>query len=282
MFWVYWKKRRHLFCTFLNHFYPLFTGFNANSKKVLKGAREDFLNPLEILEKFKISPCIIVSEKSLQLVTCSDQKNAVLLKYVHVPTNPVAANISPKFSDRLALMVFSVPRVRPLKIGAKSAPFTIWRVDSGRISGVSSTVLHHFRNFDAPYNERRNDLEKLMVICRSDVGDVIRTCCQREEIFESLPECLLEYELPVSLTTIEDSCKTSICFDMNSLMNMKDYVESCPDEISTQDEFKKPPIFGHKIDGYGFEPLQMPKTIIQDPNFFSFVFAFLPSPSLLV
>ena len=121
----------------------MFTSFKADSKKFLKGAREDFLKPLELLEKFKSSPCVLVSEKGLLLVTCSDHKNGVLLKYVHVPTNPVAANISPKFSDRLALMLSSVRTVRPLKIGAKNATFTMCRVDSGHIGGVSSTVLHH-------------------------------------------------------------------------------------------------------------------------------------------
>ena len=268
------------FAHFLNYLYPLFTSFKADSKKFLKGAREDFLKPLELLEKFKISPCLIVSEKGLQLVTCSDHKNGVLLKYVHVPTNPVATNISPKFSDRLALMVSSVRTVRPLKIGVKSATFTMCRVDSGRISGVSSTVLHHFRNFEAPYNVRRIDVEKLIFNCRSDVKDLIRTCCQRFEITENIANEFLSFECPVALTAIEESCKDATVFNMKALMNMKDYVESCPDEISSHDDFKKPLIFGHRLDGYGCEPLQVPKTILQEPNFFSLIFAFLYSPSL--
>ena len=268
------------FAHFLNYLYPLFTSFDANSKKFLKGAREDLLKPLELLEKFKISPCLIVSEKGLQLVTCSDHKNGVLLKYVHVPTNPVATNISPKFSDRLALMVSSVRTVRPLKIGVKSATFTMCRVDSGRISGVSSTVLHHFRNFEAPYNVRRIDVEKLIFNCRSDVKDLIRTYCQRFEVTENIANEFLSFECPVALTAIEESCKDATVFNMKALMNMKDYVESCPDEISSQDDFKKPLIFGHRLDGYGCEPLQVPKTILQEPNFFSLIFAFLYSPSL--
>ena len=63
------KTEGIFFAHFLNYLYPLFTSFKADSKKFLKGAREDFLKPLELLEKFKISPCVLVSEKGLQLVT---------------------------------------------------------------------------------------------------------------------------------------------------------------------------------------------------------------------
>ena len=60
-----------------------------------------------------MSQCVITNEKGFQLVTCSDHKNGVLLKYFHVLTNPVAGNVSPKNVDRLALMVSSVRTVRP-------------------------------------------------------------------------------------------------------------------------------------------------------------------------
>ena len=244
----------------------------------MKGAREDFLKSLELLEKFKISR-VLVSEKGLQLVTCSDHKNGVLLKYVHVPTNPVAANISPKFSDRLALMVSSVRTVWPLKIGAKSATFTMCRVDSGSNSGVSSTVLHHFRNFEAPYNVRKIDVENLIVNCRSDVKDLIRTCCQRFETTENIAKEFLSFECPVSLTAIEDSCRHATFFNMKALMHMKDYVECCPDDITARD-FKKPLSFGHELDDYGCKPVQIPKLISQDVTLFPVVFAFVHSKSL--
>ena len=91
-----------------------------------------------------------------------------------MPTNPVAGNVSPRFVDRLALMVSSVRTVRPLKIGTQRATFTTCRVDSGRISGVSSNVLHHFRNFESPLNDLRLNMESLMIKCRTDVKEVIR------------------------------------------------------------------------------------------------------------
>ena len=135
-------------------------------------------------------------------------------------------------------MVSSVRTVRPFKIEAKSATFTMCRVDSGRISGVSSTVLHHFRNFEAPFNVRRIDLEKLMIHCRSDLKDLIRTCCQWFEITENLANEFLTFECPVSLTAIEDSCRHATVFNMKALMHMKDYVECCPDDITAREDFK--------------------------------------------
>ena len=176
------------FAHFLKWLHPSFTSFNANSRKFMKGARDDFVKPMIFLEKFNVSPCVISNEKGLELVTGSDHKNGVLLNYVHVPTNPVAGNISPKFVDRLALMVSSVRTVRPLKIGAKSATFTMCRVDSGRISGVSSTVLDHFRKFDCPFNARLFEIEKLLITCRSGLKEIVRVCCATNELTQDVAE----------------------------------------------------------------------------------------------
>ena len=247
----------------MNYLFPLFTSFNANSKKFLKGARDDFIKRLSVLEKFTISPCVICNEKGLLLVVCSDHKNGVLLKYVHVPTNPVAGNISPKFVDRLALMVSSVRTVTPLKIGAKSATFTMCRVDSGRISGVSSIVLHKFRNFECPLNYLHQNIEKLLINCRSDVKEIIRVCCENQEISETLAEALLHFESPVSLSLIEEHCKNAIVFNMNALMHMKDFVETCPEDVTDRDT-KQPLVYGHRLDGYGSEPSVFPKGVSQE------------------
>ena len=238
------------------------------------------MRPLTLLEKFTISPCVIVNDKGLQLVTGSDHKNGVLLKFVHIPTNPVAGNISPNFSDRLALMVSSVRTVRPLKIGSKSATFTMCRVDSGPISGVSSTVLHKFRNFEVPLSDRLQNIEKLMINCRSDVKEVIRVCCFNAEMTKRLAEGYLNYESPVSMSVVEDHCRNAVLFGMGSLMRMKDFVESCPDDMTSADECRRPLIFSHKLDDYGFEPVSIPKKICQISVLFPFVFAFLHQDSL--
>ena len=262
------------FAHFLNYLYPLFTSFNANSKKFLKGARGDFLKTFTLLDKFTVSPCVITNENGLQLVTCLDHKNGVLLNYVHVPTNPVAGNISPRNVDRLALMVSSVRTVRPLKIGVKSATFTMCRVDSGRISGVSSTVLHHFRNFESPLNDLRLKMESLMINCRTDVKEK-RMCCKNQELFPSVAEHYLALKSPVSLSVIEENSKNAIVFNMNSLMRMKDFVENIGDDVTTQDDFKKPLVYGHQMDGYGFEPVSFPNLICQDSSVFNFSYPFL-------
>ena len=261
------------FAHFLNWLFPLFTSFNANSKKILKGARADFLKHVTLLEKFIVSPCIIHNENGLQLVTCADHKNGVLLNYVHVPTNPVAGNVSPRFADRLALMVSSVRTVRPLKIGAKSATFTMCRVDSGRISGVSSTVLHNFRNFECPLNYLRRDMESLAINCRSDVKEVIRVCCKNEELTREVANQFLALESPVSVSAVEENCENATVFNMNSLMRMKDFVEKIGDDVSPQD-LVKPLAYGHKMDGYGVEPHVLPKGVAENSSAFLLSYAF--------
>ena len=55
---------------------------------------------------------------------------------------------------------------------------------------------------------------------------------------------MLHYEIPVSQYRIEDHCNNAIVFDMNSLMKMTDYVESCSDDMTTQDDYKKPFFLG--------------------------------------
>ena len=269
------EKKGISFAHFLNWLYPNFTSFSANSRKFLKGAREDIMKTFTLLDKFTVSPCVINNEKGLQLVTCLNLKNGVLLNYVHVPTNPVAGNVSPRFVDRLALMVSSVRTVRPLKKGTKSATFTMCRVDSGRISGVSSTVLHHSRNFESPSNDLRLNMETLMINCRTDVKEVIRMCCKNQELFPNVAEHYLALKSPVSLSVIEENSKTATVFNMNSLMRMKDFVEKIGDDVSTHDDFKKPLVYGHKMDGYGFEPVIFPTFICQDSSLFFFSYPFL-------
>ena len=41
------------------------------------------------------------------------------------------------------------------------------------------------------------------------------------------------------------------------------------------DEYKKPLVLPHKLDGYGCEPCSIPRTIAEDSNLFPFIFAFL-------
>ena len=262
------------FAHFLNYLHPTFTSFNANSSKFLNGARKNFLERETLLEKFEISPCVINNQNGLQLVTCSDHENGVKLKYVHVPTNPLVGNVSIENADRLALMVSSVRTVRPLKIGSKSATFTMCRVDSGRVSGVSSTVLHKFRNFDAPYNERLFNLEKFIINCRTDVQDVIRSCCQNEEMSNILAEFYLNSDSPISNVIVEKHISNSVVFGMDCLMKMKDFVESCPDDMKNKDYFKAPIVFGHTVDDYGQQPPTLPQKIFEDFDIFAFVVAF--------
>ena len=268
------------FAHFLHFLYPSFISFKANNRKFLNGAREDFMIPLTLLGTFTISPCVITNEKGLQLVTCSDHKNGVLLKLVHVPTNPITGNVSPLFSDRLALMVSSVRTVRPLEIVSKSATFTLCRVDSGRVSGVSSTVLHKFRNFEVPLSDRLQNVEKLMINCRSDVKEVIRVFCFNGEMTKRLAEGYLSYESPVSMSIVEDHCKNAVLFGMGSLMRMKDFVECCPQDMTSADECRRPLIISHKLDDYGSEPVSIPKKICQISVLFPFVFVFLHQDSL--
>ena len=268
------------FAHFLNWIYPLFTSFNADSRKFLNGIRDDFTKPLILLEKFKISPCLVNNENGLQLVTCSDHKNGVKLKYVHVPTNPATGNVSTRSADRLALMVSSVRTVRPLKIGAKSCTFTMCRVESGRTSGVSSTVLHKFRNFETPPTDRLVEIEKLMINCRNDVKDIIRQCCGNFEISKGLAEYFLAVESLVSISTIEENCKSAVVFDMESLMRMKDYVESCPEDVTDRDLALAPLHLGHKHDDYGCDPRSVSKRISENCDLFPFVYAFITQDSL--
>ena len=146
----------------------------------------------------------------------------------------------------------------------------MYRVDSGRISGVSSTVLHMFRNFEPPYPDLHQDLERLMINCRSDVREIIRTCCQNQEISARLAEKFLSFEAPVSFSLIEEHCKNASVFNMNSLTRMKDFVEGCPEDATLRDDFKKSSIYGHKVDGYGSEPSAFPKGFSQEGSLFVF------------
>ena len=92
---------------------------------------------------------------------------------------------------------------------------------------------------------------------------------------------MLHYEIPVSQYRIEDHCNNAIVFDMNSLMKMTDYVESCSDDMTTQDDYKKPHVFGHFLDGCGCELVKSLKTISEDASLFPVVYFFELSISVI-
>ena len=245
---------------FLNYLYPLFTSFHANSRKFLKTARKDFLKPLTLLQCFKVNPCIITNENGIQLVICSDHCKRLPLKFFHVPTNPVTSNISPKFADRLAILVSSVRTVRPLRIGVKSATFTMCRVDIGRVSGLSSKVLQSNRKIGVPFTISLKIIEALRVTHRNDMKDLLPTC-QNEQTSRSLTESILNFSYPVSVDSVEAHCNEAVVFKTSNLMRYKDYVEYRPEELTSVDQFKKPLVLPHKLDGYGCQPCSLPKTI---------------------
>ena len=94
-----------------------------------------------------------------------------------------------------------------------------------------------------------------MINSRTDVKEVIRMSCKNQELFPSVAEQYLALKSHLSLSVIEEYSKNATVFNMNSLMRIKDFVEKIGDDVTTQDDFKKPLVYGHKMDGYSFEPV---------------------------
>ena len=131
------------FAYFLNWLYPHFTFFSGNARFTLEGCRVHFFKPLIFLNVFTVKAAVFNSVgKRLMLVTSYDHRDGLPLNYVHVPFSPVVDNVSSPIADRLA----SMRTVTPGKIGQKGATFTMCRVDSGRVGGVSSTFLKSDRS----------------------------------------------------------------------------------------------------------------------------------------
>ena len=106
-----------------------------------------FFKPLIFLNVFTVKAAVFNSVgKGLMLVTSYDHRDGLPLNYVHVPFSRVVGNVSSPIADRLTSLVPTVRTVTPGKIGQKSATFTMCRVDSRRVGGVSSTFLKSDRS----------------------------------------------------------------------------------------------------------------------------------------
>ena len=142
-------------------------------------------------------------------------------------------------------------------------------------SVVSAQLFSAISEISSPLNDLRRNMESLLINCRVDVKEVIRMSCKNQELFPSVAEQYLALKSPVSLSVIEENSKNATVFNMNSLMRMKDFVEKNGDDVTTQDDFKKLLVNGHKMNGYGFEPVSFPNLICQDSSVFTFSYSFL-------
>ena len=81
--------------------------------------------------------------------------------------------------------------------------------------------------------------------------------------------------------SLTDECnKSSVVFNMNCSMRMKDYVENCPDDLTTRDHSFAPLVLGHKLYDYGCEPRTISRIISENANLFPFVYAFITQDCL--
>ena len=158
------------FAHFLNWLYPHFNSFAGNARVTLKGCRVDFFKPLMFLNVFTVKAAVFNSVgRGLMLVTCNDHRDGLPLNYVHVPFNPAVGNVSSPLGDRLAPLVPTVRTVTPGKIGQKSATFTMCKVDSGRVGGVSSTFLKSDRSLAVSDCPVLQNVESLAIQNRRDL-----------------------------------------------------------------------------------------------------------------
>ena len=66
----------------------------------------------------------------------------------------------------------------------------------------------------------------------------------------------------MSFISVEEHCNEAVVFSMSNLMRFKDYVKSCPEDLTSVDEYKKLLILPHEFDGYECEPCSIPRASV--------------------
>ena len=116
-----------------------FQSFNADPS-LLKGARPDWTQLLTDMDRL-ISPCIVINEKGICLLACSeDTHSSASLQWLHVPTNPVFGNRPPLVPDLQAPVVLSGNCLRPGKTNQMNTSYPVYE-QTGSTTGLSTFRL---------------------------------------------------------------------------------------------------------------------------------------------
>ena len=264
------------FAHFLNWLYPHFTSFAGNARVTLKGCRVDFFKPLMFLNVFTVKAAVFSSVgKGLMLVTCNDHRDGLPLNYVHVPFNPAVGNVSSPLGDRLAPLVPTVRTVTPGKRGQKSATFTMCKVDSGRVGGVSSTFLKSDRSLAVNDCPVLQNVESLAIQNRRDLRLQLVDWANSEAISMRFAEKMLSKMPDVNKERLNECMQVGTAFDTRSLMLMKEFSERCPDTFNVDMSLPLALEYGHVFHSFGNTPIQICQSVSSSPFLFNFLLCVL-------
>ena len=132
----------------VNGILPSFTSFSSDYLYHLRGARDDWLKPMKVLDAFDVSGFVSVNGAyGLVIGTCVQHNNGSHLQYLHPPAHPSLGRLSVPTNDRLAFVAPNLRILKNAKANYASHTFQLLKA-VGNYSGISSIRLSSQRRWD--------------------------------------------------------------------------------------------------------------------------------------
>ena len=186
----------------LNGFLPSFTSFNSDYLNHLRGARDDWLKPMKVLDAFDISGFVSVHEAyGLVVGTRVSHNNGSQLQYLHPPAHPSLGRLSVPTNDRLAFVAPNLRILKNAKANYASHTFQLLKA-VGNFSGISSIRLSSKRRWDvtsdllvkaeSQCSFYRRDIQYFLnnLVSSGEITDEIRQGIQSKPNIEQSAICL--------------------------------------------------------------------------------------------
>ena len=132
----------------VNGILPSFISFSSDYLYHLRGARDDWLKPMKVLDAFDVSGFVSVNGAyGLVIGTCVQHNNGSHLQYLHPPAHPSLGRLSVPTNDRLAFVAPNLRILKNAKANYASHTFQLLKA-VGNYSGISSIRLSSQRRWD--------------------------------------------------------------------------------------------------------------------------------------
>ena len=144
--------------------------YSTHKESLLRGVTSNFPQGFTLLQKFEITPAVIIEDGHLAYLTCSKHSGETL-QYLHPPRNPILSSVSPNKPERLALtqQQLNIVKTGKPKFNSHSSHLIEER---GSFTGISSSTLQ-FPTF-LESSTLLNDLSEFVISKgRSDVYPLV-------------------------------------------------------------------------------------------------------------
>ena len=232
---------------------------NSNHKEsLLKGVTSNFPQGFTLLQKFEITPAVIIEDDGhFAYLSCSKHSGETL-QYLHPPRNPILSSVSPNKPERLAVtqQQMNIVKTGKPKFNSHSSHLIEER---GSFTGISSSTLQ-FPTF-LESSTLLDDLSEFVISKgRSDVYPLIEYFLENHIVDQNFTDFLFNSTLNLTSHEIAEAIANSTNVSLYDAFKLQMHLNGNHDNDELQISF---PVYAHNLgkkSDYGCVPPCLFKT----------------------